>query len=296
MKNGTFTYSLLQYHHSQLLGEVINIGLIVYFPDSSRLEFIYPEKLLRLRYAYPSVPEKTIKSYFKYFRTRVDELNQQKDAFTEYGLEKSLKSFLESEFLPSDSSALQFGNYRTSVLYTTNIEHILNQLYNLYFSVFKIEDNAGKRVNESHLLIRYKNLLKEGIAQEQEIKSAKHLQFDYDIHFGNETLESNYRFDVAWKEKNNLHLVKPVSFDLLRAETIERKAYTYYGRFLDLQEYAYGSNAEFDLLLAKPKNRTLHKAYDNAIRLLEKPNRVNLIEQEQLISYTERTIEAISKQ
>ena len=62
MKNETFTYSLLQYHHSQLLGEVINIDLIVYFPDSSRLEFVYPEKLLRLRYAYPSVPEKTIKS------------------------------------------------------------------------------------------------------------------------------------------------------------------------------------------------------------------------------------------
>jgi len=295
MNKGTFTYSLLQYHHSQLLGEVLNIGLIAYFPDPGRLEFLYPEKLLRLKYAYPSVPEKTIKAYFKYFQVRIDELNQQKNAFSDYDLDKSLKTFLEREFLQSDSSALQFGNYRTSVLYTTNIQHILNQLYNLYFSVFKIEDNSNRRIDEAHLLIKYKNLLKEGLSDQAPEKSLAGLKFDYDIHSESESIvKSSYKFDVAWKDKNHIHLVKPVSFDLLRAETIERKAYQYFGRFYDLEEYALKSGAEFDLLLAKPKTKLLHRAYDNAIRLLEKPKRVNLIEQDDLTDYTERTIEAIS--
>ena len=77
MNKGTFTYALLQYHHSQVLGEVLNIGLVVYFPDHNKLDFIYPNKLIRLKFAYPDVPEKTIKSYFKYFQSRVDELNKQ---------------------------------------------------------------------------------------------------------------------------------------------------------------------------------------------------------------------------
>lgn len=136
MNKGTFTYGLLQYHHSQLLGEVFNIGLIACFPESRRLEFLRPEKLLRLKYAYASIPEKTIKAYFKYFQARVDELNSQTEVFSSYDLNKSLQTFLENEFLQADSSALQFGNYRTSVLYTNNIEHILNQLYNLYFSEY----------------------------------------------------------------------------------------------------------------------------------------------------------------
>lgn len=295
MNKGTFTYGLLQYHHSQLLGEVLNIGLIAYFPDAGRLEFLYPEKLLRLRYAYPSVPEKTIKAYFKYFQARVDELNKQKDVFSDYDLNKSLKTFLENEFLQADSSALQFGNYRTSVLYTTNRQHILNQLYNLYFSVFKVEDNSNRRIDESHLLLKYKNLLKDGLSAYHNDKGLEGLEYDYDIHSDSESVvKSSYKFDVAWKDKNHLHLVKPVSFDLLRAETIERKAYQYFGRFYDLQDYAVESNAEFDLLLAKPKNKSLYKAYDNAIRLLEKPKRVNLIHQDDLTEYTERTIEAIS--
>lgn len=293
MNKGTFTYSLLQYRHSQLLGEVLNIGLIAYFPDAGRLEFLYPEKLLRLRYAYPSVPEKTIKAYFKYFQERVDELNQQKDIFSEYDLNNSLKVFLETEFLQSDSSALQFGNYRTSVLYSSKIELILNQLYNLYFSVFRIEENSHKRIDESHLLIKYKNLLKEGL--EHSNNGFANLEFDYDFQFGLETsAKSHYRFDVAWEDQNGLHLVKPVSFDLLRADTIEKKAYQYFGRFYDLQGYAENSNAEFDLLLARPKSKSLYKAYDNAIRLLEKPEHVNLIEQDELVGYTAQTIKAIS--
>jgi len=297
MNKGTFTYSLLQYHHSQLLGEVLNIGLIAYFPEAGRLEFLYPDKLLRLRYAYPSVPEKTIKSYFKYFQSRVDELNKQKNVFSDYDLNNSLKTFIESEFLQSDSSALQFGNYRTSVLYTDKIEHILNQLYNLYFSVFKIEDNSNRRIDEAHLLIKYKNLLKEGLSDQVSNLSLAQIEFDYDFNFGEEaSSKSSYKFDVAWRDKKYLHLVKPVSFDLLRAETIERKAYQYFGRFYDLQEFASKSNSEFDLILAKPRSKSLHKAYDNAIRLLEKPKHVNLIDQEELQIYTEQTINAISKE
>ena len=102
---------------------------------------------------------------------------------------------------------------------------------------------------------------------------------------------SKIKFDVAWQDEGNLHLVKPVSFDLVKPETITRKAYQYYGQFLDLQDHAEDKKLLFDLILAKPRSKALFKTYDNAIRLLEKPDRVKLIEQEELDSYSKETVE-----
>ncbi|SKB62566.1 hypothetical protein SAMN05660226_02314 [Parapedobacter luteus] len=33
MNTGTYHHALLQYRYSQILGEVMNVGLIVYFPS-----------------------------------------------------------------------------------------------------------------------------------------------------------------------------------------------------------------------------------------------------------------------
>ncbi len=289
MNKGTFTYGLLQYHHSQILGEVLNIGLLVYFPNVKKLAFIYPEKLIRLRFAYPNVPDKTIKAYFKYFDSRVNELNANAEIFSDYDLSKSLQIFIEKEFLQPDSSALQFGNYRTSVLYTEDIDYLKNQLYNLYFSVFQFQENVAKRVDESVLLNKYKKLLKEFTHQPSAIKESNKFHFDYAIE---PNAGSTIKFDIAWKEDKELHLVKPVSFDLTRQDTITKKAYQYYGQFLDLENFAKENHYLFDVLLAKPKAKNLAKAYDNAIRLLEIPKGVKLIEHEDLNAYSKATVES----
>lgn len=288
MNKGTYTYCLLQYHHSQLLGEVLNIGLLVYFPTLKRLDFIYPEKLIRLRFAYPNVPEKTIKAYFKYFEKRVEELNSRPEIFSDYDLSRSLQVFAEREFLPSDSSALQFGNYRTSVLYTEDIIHITNQLYNLYFSVFQTQETPVQKIDESSLINKYKKFLREYANQSTPIKETSRFHFDYEIKPEN---SSKLNFDIAWKDEGNLHLVKPVSFDLSSEEYITKKAYQYYGIFTDLASYADQNKYLFDVIIAKPRLKNLHTAYDNAVRLLDKPDRVKLVELEELNSYSKSTAE-----
>lgn len=290
MKNGTYTYGLLQYHHSQLLGEVLNIGLLVYFPEFKRLEFIFPEKLLRIRFAYPDFPEKTIKSYFRYFQKRVKELNMNPEIFSDYDLSHSLKDFINNELIASDSSALQFGNYRTSVLYTSDLEEIKNQLYNLYFSVFQIQDSGYKRIDESHLLILYKNLIKEYVHQDKPIAESNKFHYDYTIETAK---DSNLTFDVAWKDQDqHLHLVKPISFDLTRTDAIERKAFQYYGQFTKLQEQAINKNYFFDVIIAKPHQKSSFPAYEKAIKLLQEPKRVQLINQDELESYSKATVES----
>ena len=290
MIKGTYQYALLQYHHSQLLGEVLNIGLVAYFPQYKKLEFIYPEKLIRLKYAYPNIPEKTIKSYFKYFSDRVAKFNKATHLFQDYDLERGLEHFLEKEFLAPDASALQFGNYRNAVLYVSEIDKIINQLYNLYFSVFQIQDSSNKKVDESVLLRRYKKLLGNFLSEEQSLNNFSNLYLDYAIR---PNASGAIKFDIAWKDQENTHLVKPVSFDLQRSESIQRKAWQYFGQFEDLEDFASENDYLFDVILAKPKSKELIKPYDNAIRLLEKPKRVKLIDFDGLPAYSQQTMDLI---
>ncbi|MGN6640062.1 MAG: DUF3037 domain-containing protein [Mucilaginibacter sp.] len=291
MNKGTFSFALLQYHHSQILGEILNIGLIAYFPDQKETRFIYPEKLIRLRFAYPDIPEKTIKNYFKFFNDRVCQLNSQPEFFTSIDLEHSLETFLNNELIGSDSSSLQFGKIKKSVLYTNNIDAITNQLYNLYFSVFYQHENIVHRVDEITLLNRYKNLFNEiRHGKDNEVLRLDKIRYDYQVtaNSGN-----TVKFDIAWQSSNELHLVKPIGFDLIKPEAITAKAYRYYGQFTDLETLADRDSLNFDVLLSKPTKKPLFKAYDNATRLLSTPKSVKLVEYEGIKQYAQATLEQL---
>lgn len=75
--------------------------------------------------------------YFSSFSQRAEEFNANPGLFPDNNINGFFQEFVENEFLPADSSALQFGQYRTSVLYTNDIEHIKSQLFNQYLSVFQ---------------------------------------------------------------------------------------------------------------------------------------------------------------
>lgn len=292
MTNSIYTYSILQYRHSQVLGEVLNIGVLVYFHKSKKLHFLYPEKLIRLRFAYPNVSDKIIRGYFKSFEQKVKELSNKPELFTHYQLEDSLKKFIDNELLPSDSSTLQFAETKKGLVYTEDTKIILDQLFNLYFTVFEYNTNIKKRIEEIDLLNQYKKIIRE-FDKDLLLKSNNKIFFDYEI---NESENKHLKFEIAWKENGTTKLIKPISFDVKRDETLLNKGYRYYGRFLDLEEYALSKSYEFDILLAKPKDKKLFKSYDYAIKLLEKPKQVKLIEQSDIKAYSLNSAEIISSQ
>lgn len=286
MNIGTFSYVQLQYHHSQILGEVLNVGLFVYFPEHNQLQFIYPEKLIRLRSAYPEVQTKSIKSYLKYFESRVNELNLSPEIFAQYDLAESFLDFLHVEFLQNDSSALQLSQLKKSVMYSNSIKTITDQLYNLYFSVFKQQKNVPGRIDESILIVKYKKILNEINLKSSKLDHNQALKFDFKI---NENFGAPLNFEVAWHDKRILHLIKPISFDLQNSELIQNKAYRFYGQFVDLDNYATANSIQFDVLLAKPKIKSLFVTYDNALKLLSKPSNVDVIEFDNINTYAQIT-------
>ena len=93
--------------------------------------------------------------------------------FSSNDLEHSLECLLNEEFIAPDSSCLQFGNFKTSVLYTTATEKIIDQLYNLYFALFQVHNTHTDRIDESVLLKKHTTYLKKLLPNDTALKDTK---------------------------------------------------------------------------------------------------------------------------
>ncbi len=279
MKN-IFQYSILQYHHSAALGEVMNVGILVLFPEQQQLRFFHPERLTRLRAAYPNFPERVLKAYFKGIGARLKELNQQPEIFDNY-VHDSL-AFIDNEILVRDSSALQFSEIKTSVLYSKDLDLVARQIYELYLSLYEADEDLWKRHDDEYLLNEFRKRIK---LYDSKAFIEKKIKENYIV--------NDYKFPFAW-QNGSLNLVDPVSFDLQKSDSIRRKADEHFGKFTKLQDFANQNNVKFDLLVARPKRNTLYKDYDKAIETLQLTNHIRIWEEEQLETYTQLSINSYS--
>lgn len=282
--NSVFYYSVLQYRYAQSLGEVLNVGVLLLFPEQRKAVFLHPERLGRIRKLYPTFAEKTVRFYLKGITIRTNRLSQQPEIFADY--EEHPRQLIDNEILIRDSTALQFDELKTSVLYTDDLSAISNQFYKLYLSFYD-EDAHIVRHDENYLLKAYQQRLQQrlnGLLSRE--------AFNRTVAVKPEGTNFSYQFAFGW-QNGSYNLVKPVSFDLKLEQSITDKATLNVGQFTVLRPYAEQRNARFDVLVARPKNRGLYKPYDQAIQLLAKQPHVKIVEEDQLDSYSEKTAEAL---
>ena len=129
--NALFHYSILQYVHSQAMDERLNLGIVVYFPDEQRLIFKHPLQLKRLKAAYPSIESTDfLKEDLTYLANKA---NQAEPSWFKGWLGANLERIIDARLLRQDASALQFGETKTVVRYSDDLEKMANDFYTLYF-------------------------------------------------------------------------------------------------------------------------------------------------------------------
>ena len=258
--------------------------MLLLFPEQRQAIFRYPDRLGRIRKLYPNFAEKTIRSYFKGIAARTNQLSNQPEIFANY--EEHPRQLIDNELLIRDSSALQFGELKPSVLYTNDLLAISDQFYEVYLSFYD-EDEHKVCHDESYLLKEYQKRLPQRLSGLLSREA-----FDRPFTIKPEGTTFAYQFAFAW-QNGSYNLVKPVSFDLKLEQSITDKATLNVGQFAVLRSYAEQNNARFDVLVARPKDRGLHKPYSQAVQLLADQPHVNIVEEEQLDSYSEKTADAL---
>ena len=287
MSPNFYKYCILKYKHTPFLDESINIGLLVYFSSEHKFSFTYSKNLSRIKNIYNNVPEKTIREYLKQIDNFVKKFTFREDLFQGTEID-NFTAFISKNLLTVDSSVLSFSNCRSEVQYEFKNEFINNILLNKYFiEDIKVPYNQSR---EPELAKKFYDNLKD-LNFELINKDDKKFYVDYTL--VNET-GNPFKFDYAW-QNGTLNLVKPISFDLKESKSIAEKAYKNLGQFIDLQDEAIKKKLRYDLILGRPKDRSLYKEYDHATKLLEKLKHVELIEETGIKKYSEKAILAITK-
>ncbi len=277
-----YKYSVLQYKHSAVLGESLNIGVLIYFELDNSLFFTHSSRLARLRSVYENVSEKSIKHYLKLIKSNVSKLESNIDSFFISDIDNSFESFISNYILPRDGSALQFSKIRNNFQFDKSNKQIIDYLVSTY-----LFENTESRANKDCALGKkfYENIKKElgGDLNPNLFQKNYKLKNNSGVEFS---------FKYAWQNKHR-HLVKPLNFDLVDAKNISEKTHRNIGLFIDLEENARDKDLKFDFLVGKPTNRELYKEYEHSLYLLERFEYSIIIEENNIKDYSREVINPI---
>lgn len=270
MLENQFSYRILHYVHSEILGEILNVGILFNFNSSKKLIFKTPISFKKLKDVYSDFEEYKLKLYLKAIEYKINSINYQ----SEIELFPSESKDVSNEIINKDSSVLQFGELRYGLVYASP-EIVAKDYYNLYFSEIK---EAPKRIkhDEQFLLKEFKSKLHLANAGVQ-----NYLEPNIEISSSLTTI----KFEYKW-QNGVPNLIKSVSFDLDDEKSINNKAVLLHGQLNFLAEKINENNCNVDLIVAKPTSNidALNRAYDKAISILEKIETSKKIHTEEQIS------------
>lgn len=278
MNNKTFRYSILRYRHSYLLQEEVNVGLLFFFDEEKRVEFLYPKSLQRISSLYHDFSVNLIKKYFRTFERAAKKVQKELSRESETLFHSNLKSYINNYFLPDDASALYFTELKTGNYNRTQ------ETLTYYFDQFLSEYEPPKKKDQrdERYILRKVSRIVDKLPEDRKGIIHRGVELKTDL--------LSEKFDYAWKN-GTTNLITPVGFDLQHPQSIKNKACEWQGKLNTLAEEAQKNNYKFDIIVTQPLDKELFKAYDKAVQLIDRASAIQeIFEEQNLESYSERIL------
>lgn len=276
-----FTYNILQYKHSLVLGESINVGILFYFPTENVFEFVKGDGY-RAKAIYPDFNNSLFNGYIKNI---TDKVKNHVDLFNQQSDKVNLGEYIHKFILAEDAAGLVFCDavQVKNVFKTT--ESAITEYSKLLLPGVITEKPLVYRRNEHFILTTFR-----GYFQDRDKSIEKKFEKNKYI----KTKNFNIKFELAYHNKIN-HFIKPLSFDLTDELSIQNKAAITYCHLNDLVEYAKVNEARFDLLIAKPQNEDFLNDYQNALDYISNSKASKeLITEDKWEEYTQNTFDFLN--
>lgn len=277
-----FTYSLLQYKHSPVLGEAINVGILFYFPKENHFEFTRGDGY-RAKAIYPDFDNSLFNGYIK---TITNKIKNQVTLFNEQVDKSDFARYIHQNILAEDAAGLVFTQ-PVQVNYTNGeIHQVVNEYAKLLLpGIITEKPSVVIKHNENFILKTFQGyLIRNNTALDKKFKKN---QIIHTPHF-------NIKFELAWEQKS-INYIKPLSFDVNDENSILNKAAILFSHLTDLKEYAKLHNTRFDILISKPQDKQFIKEYENALDLIDSVKvPKQLLTQEKWEDYTAETAALLS--
>jgi hypothetical protein len=277
-----FKYCILQYVHSQLLAERLNVGILFYFPSQGQLVFRSFQRLRKFKWLYPAFPTEGVIKYLKEFERGAKVNGRLIQSISQ----EDFDHVLEKNLLTVESAPFQFSPVKTAVLYSTSIDKIISDYCHIYERDSEKEVDLFKSQQKKESPIRkFKDYLENSLPEiKTQLLPTNPIRID----------KVTFKPDLVW-QNGSTNLVKEIVFPkteenlLDRALLLNRKA----DYFIDT---ARANKYRFDFLVQKPLDENLEAPYQNALDILNEiraPKKI--ITENELESYAKNAVDDIKK-
>jgi len=254
MKNDkvySYTYCILRYIHDPTSGEFVNVGVVLYAPETRYLSALCRTTYGRLNKVFPGINAEHFKSLMRYIQAQIEEQGARTASELPLLTPSNVLDFAHA-VLPPDDSSLQWspaGSGRTN-----NPSQTLEQLFDRMVERYEERQPVAVRSDEDVWRNFKRNL--------EERQVLKHFQ-PKRIAVQDDEVE----FQYAWKN-GVWHCLEPLSFDLTLAESIRDKAHRWLGQMASVGNAA--ESFKVYLLVGAPQQEHLQSAFLNAKSILHK--------------------------
>jgi len=250
-----FSYSILTYKHSLFLGEVLNVGVLLLFPEENIIEFHFPKKITRIKNLYSDFNERLIKDYLKAFERKCKTLTNSLDKYV-----FDYNDFITENLIIDDASPLQFETFRSGIYYSS-VEVVRERYLGLILSNYSKLKRVSTKITDRSIIKNVKSKI-----LELNPESIGFLKTDNDRILVNKHIQ--FKSDFYWDNGVTNNYTKALSFDLDTEEEIINRSILINGKLRELEKTNF-KHSHIDLVLQAPCNLSFTDAYLEAEDILK---------------------------
>jgi hypothetical protein len=217
MKN--YQYQVIKYVHDHFTGEFVNLGIVVYDPETQYLNCKVSNRYKRINAMFPKAEgQKTIQTLNR-FRKK---LLIKKEELSSMFKPSILIDELTASVLPKDATVLQFSAGQTGL--DVDLDAALHFLFKELVDKYAGDTNKSETLSDEDV---WKQKYKQHFERAGIInKLSTHII---------KTKNDKFEFDFAWKNEI-WHCYEPISFELSSQDAIKDKVYRWAGKLQGIKQ------------------------------------------------------------
>lgn len=273
-----YTFTVLRYVHDISTGEFANVGVALYAPEVKYLGAICTPHYGRISRIFLDIDAEHFRSLMRFIQARFEEHAEKLDGVLPF-IETPRNVFeIARGILPVDDSSLQWSEPGGGL--TEDPSATLEFLYDRMVQRYEHKEKLPSREDEEIWKPFKRELETKHVLVY--LRPKRIVGKDYD-----------YEFEHA-RENKIWHLYEPLSFDLLKADSILDKANRWLGRGVNLKD----SPEKFKvyMLLGEPRDGKLKSAFLKAQNILNKmPVKKEFISEHEAADFSRELANEIGK-
>ena len=217
----TYEYQVLRYLPDRVSGEFVNVGLVLFQPQTRFLKAGFIRSVSRVTGFFPGLDGRNLQRRLRHLKAMLEDFSGRLNLERQVNLEQPTSlDALTTRFLVKDDTILQFSSVNRGL--DDNLELTFSELYD-------------------RLVENYMPAVSEEVRTDYDVWKKLYRPFFERRNITNRlqahrvtTAKDVIEFPYAWKNEV-WHCYEPVTFDLKKADSVKNKVYKWVGRLDELR-------------------------------------------------------------